>query len=62
MAVFIAIVCLWPFHVVCVGLLALLCQDALTKKRVSIWSLFALTTVVGFELAMIRLIVLNSSM
>jgi GNAT superfamily N-acetyltransferase len=45
-----------PFHVVCIGLLALFCQDAFAKKRVTIRSLFALTTVASFELAMIRLV------
>ena len=50
-------VMLFPFHVVCIGLLALFCQDALVKKRVTIWSLLALTTVVALELAMWRLVV-----
>jgi hypothetical protein len=51
---------LWPFHVVCIGLLALFCQDALAKRRVTIWSLLALTTVVAVELAMFRMVVMAS--
>jgi len=52
---------LWAFHLFCVGLLALFCQDALGKRRVTIWSILALTTVVGLELAMLRLVVVPSS-
>jgi len=48
---------LLPFHVVCVGLLMLFCQDALEKKKITVRSLLALMTVVSFELAMVRLLV-----
>ena len=51
---------LWPFHVMCIGLLALFCQDAIANRRVTIWSILALTTVIGLELAMLRLIVVMS--
>jgi hypothetical protein len=54
-----ATVMVLPFHVVCVGLLALFCQDALAKRRVTIWSILALTTVICLELAMLRLVVIS---
>ena len=59
--VIVAMVILWPFHVFCIGMLALLCQDALAKRRVTIRSLLALMTVVGMDLAMLRLVVMFSS-
>jgi hypothetical protein len=51
-----ATVVLLPFHITCVGLLALFCQDALNKKCVTVRSLFAFTTIIALELAMLRLV------
>ena len=51
------LIALFPFHVFCLGLLALCCQDVFAKQRITIRSLFVLTAITGFELALIRLIV-----
>jgi hypothetical protein len=47
---------MYPLHATMAGMLALLCQDALVKKKITVRSLFSLTTVVCFELAIFRLV------
>ena len=54
----VLLMAMWPFHMGCIALLALLCHDALAKRRITLSSLFAITTVASIELAMFRLLAL----
>jgi hypothetical protein len=50
------IVIMWPLHVISVGIIALLCQDAWARRQLSIRSLFLITTVIAVDLALMRLV------